>query len=73
MNVLRQLKGYEAIGHVASLQKAKEKWSDQTLRSNAIALAQYHEEVTGEKVSSIPYTSDSTQFFQNGVELEKYH
>lgn len=41
------------------------------LKLNAEALAQLHEEVTGEKVTKIPYTVNHTQFFQTGIDLDK--
>lgn len=40
------------------------------LRTTAEALAQLHEELTGETVSLIPYTTNRSQYFQKAIEFD---
>lgn len=71
--VERMLQGYRYANKEYS-QKLVEKYErkrKRELKTNAEALAQYHEEMTGEVVSLIPYSSHRTQFFQTAIDMDK--
>lgn len=69
----RILQNYMRVspGQYKAAEQKYERKRKRELKANAEALAQYHEEVTGMVVTQIPYTTDRTQFYQTGINLDK--
>ncbi|WP_028393907.1 LPD1 domain-containing protein [Bacillus cihuensis] len=41
------------------------------IKKHAEALAQYHQEITGEELTRIPYSSDRSLYYQTAIDLDK--
>lgn len=56
-----------------SLKKEKEKLkrrAKREVKKYALAMAWYHEKITGERVKRIPYPTDKSQYYLNAIELD---
>lgn len=63
---------YSSYTHTSNkeIEKLKRK-ADKAIKTFAQALAWFHEQETGERVDRIPYPSDTSQYFQASIILDK--
>lgn len=70
--VEREKEALEFYRHTSPARKIQaEKHAERNIKRYALALAWYHEQVTGERVKKIPYPSNKTVFYSNAIQLDQ--
>lgn len=70
--VEREKEALEFYRHTSPARKIQaEKRAERNIKRYALALAWYHEQVTGERVKKIPYPSNKTVFYSNAIQLDQ--